>query len=147
MSISGTAVFSANIYIQNSIVVDPLTGVALDGYDPVSYFTEEEPALGLPEYEYVWHGVSWYFTNEANRAVFVRAPEIYAPQFGGHGTMGLARGYLTDGNPYIYSKLGGKIFLFYSFGNRDAFMLAQRPSYIKAFNNWKFLSQKFSPPK
>ena len=131
--------------IQNEYVTDPLTGVALDGYDAISYYTQKEPILGLPEYELIWSGVSWYFSNEANRAVFVRAPQIYAPQFGGHGTMGLARGYLSDGNPNIFAILGCRLFLFYSTSNKDAFMLAQKPAYIKANNNWQFLSSKLVP--
>ncbi len=38
----------------------------------------------------------------ANRDVFMRNPEIYAPQFGGHCVTSLARGYLSDGKPRLY---------------------------------------------
>ncbi len=131
--------------LQNKIVIDPLTGVALEGFDAVSYFTQKEPLLGRPEYELNWNNVTWYFSNEANRAVFARAPEIYAPQFGGHGAMGLARGYLSDGNAKIFALLGGRLFLFYSTSNKDAFMLAQRSAYIKARNNWQYFSSEFVP--
>lgn len=121
-------------------VVDPLTGVALNGYDPVSYFTGDQPVTGRPEFELVWGGVSWFFANGANRDVFLRAPDVYAPQFGGHGTMGLARGYLSDGNPLVYAVIANRLFLFYSTANRDAFMQAQRSSYERAAQNWEFLS-------
>jgi|GEM_PF-260546 len=121
-------------------VVDPLTGVALNGYDPVSYFTGDQPVTGRPEFELVWGGVSWFFASGANRDVFLRAPEVYAPQFGGHGTMGLARGYLSDGNPLVYAVIADRLFLFYSTANRDAFMQAQRASYERALRNWEFLS-------
>ena len=91
--------------IVTTVVTDPLTGVALDGYDPVSYFTESEPRLGSPDYEFVWAGVPWYFASAANRDVFMRAPDVYAPQHGGYCEMSLARGYLSDGKPKIYRVL------------------------------------------
>ncbi|MCF6344430.1 MAG: twin-arginine translocation pathway signal protein [Devosiaceae bacterium] len=137
--------FAQNLNLQNIYVTDPLTGVAIEGYDAVSYYTQEAPALGRPEYELSWNGVVWYFSNEANRAVFIRAPEIYAPQFGGHGTMSLSRGYLTDGKANIFALLGGRLFLFYSSSNKDAFMLSQKTAYIKARNNWEFLSSRLIP--
>lgn len=132
--------------VVTGIVTDPLTGVAIDGYDPVSYFTEDAPHAGLPEHEYRWRGVPWYFASAANRDVFRRTPEIYAPQFGGYGLMGLARGYLSEGNPRIYAVLGDRLFLFHSTSNRDAFMQAQRSSYQKAAANWAELSQDLSGP-
>ena len=126
--------------LSTGIVTDPLSGVALYGYDPVSYFTETEPMVGRPEFEYEWGGVSWLFANAANRDVFARNPDVYAPQFGGYGLMALSRGYLSEGNPRIYAILAGRLFLFYSTGNRDAFMLSQRAAYQNAVINWKRLS-------
>ncbi len=116
--------------VITAIVTDPLTGVAIDGYDPVTYFTETEPQPGKPDFEYYWGGVPWYFANAANRDVFIRAPEVYAPQHGGHCEMSLARGYLSDGKPRIYVVAGGKLYFFYSTANRDAFMLS-RPAAIR----------------
>ena len=122
-------------------VTDPLTGVALDGFDPVSYFTEPAPLPGLPDFEYDWHGVPWYFANAANRDVFIRAPETYAPQFGGHATMALSRGYLSDGNPQIYLLVAKRLYLFYSTGNRDAFIMSQAAATESAHANWSKLSK------
>lgn len=119
-----------------SIVVDPLSGVALDGYDAISYFTEEEPLSGRPEFEYYWLGVPWYFSSAANLEVFSRAPEVYAPQFGGHAAMSLARGFMSDGNPLIYAVLNNRLYLFYSFGNRSAFLLGDKNARVEANGNW-----------
>lgn len=122
------------------IVTDPLSGVALYGYDPVSYFTEDVPLHGRPEFEHEWGGVVWMFASAANRDVFLRHPEVYAPQFGGYGLMALSRGYLSEGNPRIYAILAGRLFLFYSTSNREAFLLSQRAAYRDAAMNWKRLS-------
>jgi len=106
------------------VVVDPLTGVAIDGYDPVTYFTRDAPQPGLPQFEYEWQGVPWYFVSAANRDVFARNPDVYAPQYGGHGAIELARGHLSEGRPTIYLIEGDRVYLFYSAGNREAFRLS-----------------------
>jgi hypothetical protein len=84
--------------------------------------------------------VPWYFVSAANRDVFIRAPEVYAPQHGGHCEMALARGYLSDGKPGIYLVRGNQVFLFYSAANRDAFQLAEAEAIAKAGVHWPKLS-------
>ena len=122
--------------LVTAIVTDPLTGVALEGYDPVSYFTEPDPVPGLPDFEYQWGGVPWYFATAANRDVFMRNPEIYAPQFGGHCATSLSRGYLSDGKPRLYAIVGMKLYLFYSVANREAFFQSEEISLRSAENGW-----------
>ena len=128
------------------IVTDPLTGVAIDGFDPVSYFTDPEPQPGKPDFEYIWQGVSWYFENPANRDVFMRSPEVYAPQFGGHCAMSLSRGYLSDGKARLYLVDALKLYFFYSTANRDAFLLSKATALQAALDNWPKLSQQLSGP-
>jgi hypothetical protein len=132
--------------VVTTIVTDPLTGVALEGYDPVSYFTEPQPLPGLPDYEYYWGGVPWYFASAANRDVFMRAPEIYAPQHGGYCEMSLARGFLSDGKPAIYIIEKMKLYLFYSAGNREAFLLSKADALARAEANWPHLSAELIGP-
>lgn len=126
------------------IVTDPLTGIAMGGMDPVSYFTEPSPVLGLPEYEFVWQNVPWYFSTPANRDVFSQAPEIYAPQFGGHGAMSMARGFVSDSDPRLYTVFKQRLYLFYSASGREAFLLAPDAAAIEAEENWAQLSRKLS---
>ena len=122
--------------LVQTIVTDPLSGVALEGYDPVSYFTEPEPQLGVPDYEYVWQGVPWYFASPANRDVFIGNPDIYAPQFGGHCVMSLSRGFLSDGKPRLFAIEGMKLYLFYSLANREAFLAGGERVITTANANW-----------
>ena len=128
------------------IVTDPLTGVAIEGYDPVTYFILPEPEQGKPDFEYVWGGVSWYFTSAANRDVFAHSPEVYAPQFGGHCATSLSRGYLSDGKPRLFAVEGLKLYLFYSTANRDAFMLSKGATIAKAEANWAALDSAAPAP-
>ena len=129
------------------VVSDPLTGVAIDGYDAVSYFTETEPLPGNPEFEYYWGGVPWYFASAANRDVFKLNPDVYAPQHGGHCEMSLARGYLSDGKPRIYVIEAMQLYLFYSAANREAFLLSTDEALDKAAAAWPNLARNLQGPK
>ncbi len=133
--------------VVTAIVTDPLTGVAIEGYDPVSYFTDPEPRQGVPDYEFYWNGVPWYFVSAANRDVFMRAPEVYAPQHGGHCEMSLARGFLSDGQPQIYVIEKMKLYLFYSAANREAFLIAKKEALEDAESHWRELSKELSGPQ
>jgi len=133
--------------LVTTIVTDPLTGIAIDGYDPVSYFTDPEPAQGLPDYEYDWGGVPWYFESAANRDVFMRNPEVYAPQYGGHCLMSLSRGFLSDGQPRLYAIDGLKLYFFYSTANRDAFLLSREAAIKQATANWPGLEKDLIGPE
>src|SRR3569623_1931010 len=133
--------------LVTAIVTDPLTGVAIEGYDPVSYFTDTDPQPGKPQFEYDWGGVPWYFESAANRDIFQRNPTVYAPQFGGHCLMSLSRGYLSDGKPRLYVVEGLKLYFFYSSANRDAYQMARSAAVADAEKNWPKLRDALSGPK
>ena len=57
-------------------------GVAIEGTDPVAYFTEGRPVEGSPEFSHHHAGVTWHFASAANRDAFAADPGRYAPQSG-----------------------------------------------------------------
>jgi hypothetical protein len=144
MSLVAAPAAAQSSRVVTNIVTDPISGVALSGYDPVSYFTSPEPLIGDRAFEVIWGGVPWYFANAANRDVFRRAPEAYAPQFGGYGATSVSRGYLAEGNPRIYVVAYGQLFLFYSSGNREAFLMSERSTVLAANENWPSVSADLS---
>src|SRR4051812_32060779 len=72
---------AAHAATTERLVADRTTGLAIDGFDPVAYFTDAQPMVGQPGFEASEAGAIWRFRNEGNRASFVRHPEIYGPQF------------------------------------------------------------------
>lgn len=104
-------------------VPDPITGYAIGGHDPVSYFVDGQPRKGSREHEYKWGGVEWIFVNEGNKAAFARDPEAYAPMFAGCGGYALSEGFATAGNPFIYALVDGRLVLFHSVVNRFLFVV------------------------
>jgi hypothetical protein len=103
------------------LVVDRFTGLAIHGYDPVAYFVDGHPVLGLPDFEAWQGGAVWRFHNEGNRADFLAHPEIYGPQFGGYDPVDVARGVTVAGNPLFWVVAGERLYLFGLEANRDAF--------------------------
>lgn len=57
---------------------------AINGYDPVAYFTQGEPIEGNEQFSVSWRGVDWWFADVGNRELFQSGPEKYAPQYGGY---------------------------------------------------------------
>jgi hypothetical protein len=100
--------------VTERIVTDLHTGLALNGYDPVAYFTNAAPVVGRPEYEYRFKEVIWRFDNEGNRAAFARNSDLYVPRFGGYDSVAIARGVALPGNPAYWTIVDDRLYLFYS---------------------------------
>jgi hypothetical protein len=113
------------------VVVNRFSGLAIEGFDPVAYFVERRPVLGLEDYEASQAGAVWRFHNEGNRAFFVAHPEIYGPQFGGYDPTDVARGVSFAGNPRFWLISGQRLYLFGREANRDAFE-ANPERYLRA---------------
>jgi YHS domain-containing protein len=112
------------------VVANRFTGLALNGFDPVAYFTDARPMLGLADYELSREGVVWRFCNEGNRASFAAYPKIYGPQFGGYDPVDVARGVAYAGNPQIWLVSDQRLYLFGREESRDAFA-ASPASFLK----------------
>jgi hypothetical protein len=96
------------------VVVNRHTGLAIDGFDPVAYFTDGAPSLGRSGLEWRHAGATWRFRNEGNRAAFAADPEVYMPRFGGHDPVAAARGVAVPGHPSLWLIAEGRLYLFYS---------------------------------
>lgn len=96
-------------------------GVALSGYDPVSYFVGEAPVKGLSTLSVTWKGATYYFASKANKAKFEAAPKDFLPQYGGWCAYAIgAAGKKYGVHPESYVVKEGKLYLFYKKGDYDA---------------------------
>ncbi|MGE3149299.1 MAG: YHS domain-containing (seleno)protein [Pseudorhodoplanes sp.] len=127
------------------VVADWRTGLAIGGFDPVAYFTDAAPVEGRPEYEASFAGVTWRFRNEGNRAAFLDHPEIYAPQFGGHDPVGVARGIARPGHPELWLVEGRRLYLFFGAEARAAFAADPAGLSARAQAQWPRVLQTLSP--
>jgi hypothetical protein len=111
-------------------------GVAIGGYDPVAYFTEQKPVKGSPEFQSVHRGSMFQFASAAHRDMFAAEPDKYAPQYGGYCAYGMAKGYKATIDPGAFSVIYGTLFLNYSDAVRTRW-LSDVSGYIQqADDNW-----------
>ena len=86
--------------------------LAIKGYDPVAYFTQQRATPGLAEFEYQWDEHRWQFSSAKHRDLFKADPVRYAPQFANFCAVALARGEVREANPEYWLISDGKLYLF-----------------------------------
>lgn len=124
-----------SLFAQKPAVFSP-GGKALNGYDPVAYFTEGRPVRGESAYAVQWQGATWHFANAQHRDAFRADPERYAPQYGGYCAYGMSRGYKAPTEADAWTILDGKLYLNYNQKVRTEWD-KDRGGYIrKADENW-----------
>jgi YHS domain-containing protein len=123
--------------VTNELVVaDHLAGIALFGFDPVSYFLDGAARSGSEAFELGFGGLTWRFRSEANRAAFKERPDAYVPRFGGYDPIALVRGAPVAGHPAIFAIYDGQLFLFHQPENRERFLAEPRVVIDGARSAW-----------
>jgi hypothetical protein len=118
------------------LVINPATGLAISGFDPVAYFTEAKAEPGRAEFELGAEDAVWRFRNEGNRAAFLAHPEIYRPAFGGYDPVAVARERSVPGHSLIWAISGERLYLFYSEQSRAAFLANPAGVLMQAERHW-----------
>ena len=115
--------------------------VAIQGYDPVSYFKQNKAVKGKKELASSYEGVIYYFSSQANKESFAKNPSAYEPQYGGWCAYAMgSSGEKVEIDPETFKIIDGKLYLFYNAyfnntlksWNKDEINLKK-----KADANWK----------
>jgi hypothetical protein len=144
LGVAGSGLPPAEASTTERVVVNRFSGLAIEGFDPVAYFTDAQAMLGVEEFEASQAGAVWRFRNAGNRASFVAHPEIYGPQFGGYDPIDLARGVTVAGSPRFWLVLGQRLYLFSREKSRDAFAAAPAGVLRNATERWPGLEQSLA---
>ena len=130
-----------NAATDGQLTVNPDTGLAISGFDPVSYFTDGKALFGRPEFELNKDGAVWRFSNEGNRGAFEQHPEIYAPRFGGYDPVAIGRDRSVRGHPLFWAVVGQRLYFFYSEKTRLAFLADPGRIIATAERKWPDVSR------
>lgn len=103
----------AQLQAQKDAVYSTKNG-AINGYDPVAYFSDGKPIKGLDSIAINWHGATWHFADIGHRELFAAEPEKYAPQFGGWCAYGWSKDYAAKIEPQAWSIVDGRLYLNYN---------------------------------
>ena len=87
--------------------------VALQGYDPVSYFTGQ-PTPGKDNISSTYEGGKYYFSSTENQAMFDAEPTKYLPEYGGFCAVAISEGKTFPVEPMTYKITNNKLYLFYN---------------------------------
>ena len=87
-------------------------GVAIGGFDPVSYHNASGPLPGRLELAVERDGFTYRFANAENLATFQADPERYLPRYRGWCAATLAMGRLACPDPQNYKVEDGSLLLF-----------------------------------
>jgi len=85
--------------------------VAVEGHDPVAYFTEGRPVKGERAFSTEYNGAEFRFASQANLDTFLADPVKYAPQYGGYCAWAISQGYTAKGDADHWSIVDGKLYL------------------------------------
>jgi hypothetical protein len=95
-----------------SVVAAEGVPLAINGYDPVAYFTIGNPAPGLPGIEHEWDEHRYRFSRAEHRESFKADPVRYAPQFANFCAMALSRGEIVEADPQNWLVSEGRLYIF-----------------------------------
>lgn len=115
-------------------------GVAIDGHDPVAYFTDNAAVKGDASITADHDGATYHFASATNRDAFVANPAKYAPAYGGYCAYAVANGYTAKIDPEAFSVVDDRLYLNFSKGVRSRWERDIPGNITKADANWPSLS-------
>lgn len=118
------------------------SGLALQGYDPVAFFTDGKPVKGSEQFVSHRGAATYRFASVAHKEAFDREPAKFEPAYGGYCAYGVSRNKLAEIDVVAFQIIDGRLILQYSTGVRDDFNKDQKGNLEKAGKNWGGLVEK-----
>ena len=120
-------------------------GLALQGYDPVAYFTDGKPVKGSPEFTATYKGANYQFVSAEHRDMFNATPAKYEPQFGGFCGYAASINKLASIEVDKFQVLHDRLVLQHNKKAWDLWHQDVEGNLKKADANWPTLSQQKIP--
>ncbi|MBC7828334.1 MAG: YHS domain protein [Chitinophagaceae bacterium] len=90
-------------------------GVALAGYDAVSYLNQSKAVKGNKNFSLAHEGITYNFSSAANKEEFTKNPSKYEPAYGGWCAYAMGSdGEKVSIDPKTFKIVNGKLNLFYN---------------------------------
>ena len=118
------------------------SGVGLQGYDPVGYFTQNRPVKGDPKFQTTYNGVKYLFASQQDKNLFDANPSKYEPQFGGYCAYAVSRNHTAPIQVGAFAIVNGRLLLQYDESVREKFNKDAQDYLKQADFNWPGLVEK-----
>lgn len=99
------------------------SGIAIQGYSPVSYIENGVAEKGSPEFAVTHGGATYHMTSADQVEHFKKDPEKYVPSYGGWCAYGMAIEKKFPIDPQSFKVVDGQLMLFYNTEDVDALKL------------------------
>ena len=137
------AVLALPVFVKDKTLVNTdKTTVALQGYDPVAFFSDGRPVKGTTDFQSTDHGVIYSFVTVEHKALFDADPGKYETSLGGYRAFGVAKGHLASVEVYAFQVVDGHLLLQHNLGVRDAFNKNQTNNLATATATWPKLVEE-----
>ncbi|HTL55426.1 MAG TPA: YHS domain-containing (seleno)protein [Candidatus Limnocylindrales bacterium] len=134
---------TASLFAQTKNLLNlDKNGLAVQGYDPVAFFTENKPVKGRMEFKSVHNGATYFFASGQDKARFDKEPSKYEPAYGGFCAFGVSKNKLVEIDPEAFQVVDGHLLLQYSKSVRNDFNKDTQGNLSKANANWPALVEK-----
>ena len=141
-----------SLFVTSVAVADPPIaavntehGLAVKGYDPVSYFTTGKPTPGLAQFSTTYKGASYRFSSAENRDRFVATPEKFVPQYGGYCALAISLNKIADIEPDQWAIVNDKLYLNNGFIAQSLWSLDKSGNIVRGDQNWPLISKRGNP--
>lgn len=111
-------------------------GVAINGYDPVSYFSDAKPVVGTDKQAVMWKGAIWQFSSASNRVAFESNPWAFAPRYGGYCAYAMSIGQTLSTDPMAWRIHNNQLFLIHDLATRQVWLHDIVGNIDRANQNW-----------
>ena len=116
--------------------------VAIEGYDPVAYFTDGRPVKGSPTFSFPFDDAVYYFASAEHQKMFAADPDRYAPQYAGYCAAAASAGMKVEANPKFWAISGGRLYVFYGEEGNARFAEDSAGLIAKADAHWRVLKDQ-----
>lgn len=111
-------------------------GIAINGIDPVAYFTDGGPVAGSASHAVSYKGAEWRFVSSANKAAFEADPMKYGAVFGGYCAYAASLGYLAPTQPEAWTVYEDRLYLNANLRARELWLQDVPGNIAKGQANW-----------
>jgi len=118
-------------------------GVAIQGYDPIAFFTDSRAVRGNSQFQSAYGGAKYYFASAEHKAAFDKEPAKYEPQFGGYCAYGASQGHKVPIKIEAWQIVNGRLLMQYDLDVKDTFNKDQQGNLRKADQKWPGLVEKY----
>lgn len=111
-------------------------GLAVQGYDVISYRTNDAPLLGSADFTTEYEGATYRFVSQDNLDTFNADPARFAPAYGGFCAYGVSKGKKFEIDPTAYKVVDDVLYLNFNKSVQKKWAKKTDQYISKAETNW-----------